>query len=121
MAFLNGDFTLRGRLRAVSGLLVGTARFELATPCTPSKCATRLRYVPTGFAVRSDDGSVGFDFQILHESVAAGRGWALGTMDCRSLALLGMTRTYRAGLSQTICHKRRVMIITARGLLLATR
>jgi hypothetical protein len=26
--------------------LVGTARFELATPCTPSKCATRLRYVP---------------------------------------------------------------------------
>ena len=28
-------------------LLVGTARFELATPCTPSKCATRLRYVPT--------------------------------------------------------------------------
>src|ERR1700722_528997 len=28
-------------------ILVGTARFELATPCTPSKCATRLRYVPT--------------------------------------------------------------------------
>ena len=28
--------------------MVGTARFELATPCTPSKCATRLRYVPTG-------------------------------------------------------------------------
>ena len=28
--------------------LVGTARFELATPCTPSKCATRLRHVPTG-------------------------------------------------------------------------
>ena len=27
--------------------LVGTARFELATPCTPCKCATRLRYVPT--------------------------------------------------------------------------
>src|SRR5271157_5130682 len=26
--------------------MVGTARFELATPCTPSKCATRLRYVP---------------------------------------------------------------------------
>jgi hypothetical protein len=28
--------------------MVGTARFELATPCTPSKCATRLRHVPTG-------------------------------------------------------------------------
>ena len=26
--------------------MVGTARFELATPCTPSKCATRLRHVP---------------------------------------------------------------------------
>jgi hypothetical protein len=34
-----------------SGLiLVGTARFELATPCTPSKCATRLRYVPMEYA-----------------------------------------------------------------------
>ena len=30
--------------------LVGTARFELATPCTPCKCATRLRHVPTGCA-----------------------------------------------------------------------
>ena len=27
--------------------LVGTAGFELATPCTPCKCATRLRYAPT--------------------------------------------------------------------------
>ncbi len=26
--------------------LVGTAGFEPATPCTPSKCATGLRYVP---------------------------------------------------------------------------
>ncbi len=26
--------------------LVGTARFELATPCTPCKCATGLRHVP---------------------------------------------------------------------------
>jgi hypothetical protein len=37
--------------------LVGTARFELATPCTPSKCATRLRYVPMKFAAA--DGNVG--------------------------------------------------------------
>ncbi len=28
-------------------LLVGAAGFELATPCTPCKCATRLRYAPT--------------------------------------------------------------------------
>ena len=27
--------------------MVGTAGFELATPCTPCKCATRLRYAPT--------------------------------------------------------------------------
>jgi hypothetical protein len=27
--------------------LVGMAGFELATPCTPCKCATRLRYTPT--------------------------------------------------------------------------
>src|ERR1700676_3789184 len=38
--------------------MVGTARFELATPCTPSKCATRLRYVPTESAA-PDDGDSG--------------------------------------------------------------
>ena len=27
--------------------LVGVAGFELATPCTPCKCATRLRYAPS--------------------------------------------------------------------------
>ena len=26
--------------------VVGTPRFELGTPCTPCKCATRLRHVP---------------------------------------------------------------------------
>ena len=31
--------------------LVGVAGFELATPCTPCKCATRLRYTPTKLAV----------------------------------------------------------------------
>ncbi len=50
--------------------MVGTARFELATPCTPSKCATRLRYVPTESAVEGD--SVGFDLQILHQAAATG-------------------------------------------------
>jgi hypothetical protein len=53
--------------------MVGTARFELATPCTPSKCATRLRYVPTEFAAQNkdDDDSVGFDPRILHQSAAS--------------------------------------------------
>ena len=27
--------------------MVGTARFELATPRTPSECSTRLSHVPT--------------------------------------------------------------------------
>jgi hypothetical protein len=27
--------------------MVGVAGFELATPCTPCKCATWLRYTPT--------------------------------------------------------------------------
>ena len=26
--------------------MVGVAGFELATPCTPCKCATKLRYTP---------------------------------------------------------------------------
>jgi hypothetical protein len=30
----------------VAKKLVGTPRFELGTPCTPCKCATRLRHVP---------------------------------------------------------------------------
>gem|GEM_PF-4792989 len=29
--------------------LVGMTRFELATPCTPCKCATGLRYIPMFF------------------------------------------------------------------------
>src|SRR6266849_8051757 len=52
--------------------MVGTARFELATPCTPSKCATRLRYVPTESAAQDDDDSVRFDLQILHQAAATG-------------------------------------------------
>jgi hypothetical protein len=55
--------------------MVGTARFELATPCTPSKCATRLRYVPMESAAQDedDDDSVGFDSQILHPVGSHGR------------------------------------------------
>ena len=31
--------------------MVGAAGFELATPCTPCKCATRLRYAPNEFRI----------------------------------------------------------------------
>ena len=30
--------------------MVGTIRFELTTPSTPRKCATKLRYVPMTYA-----------------------------------------------------------------------
>ena len=29
------------------GFLVGTRGFEPPTPCTPCKCATKLRHIPT--------------------------------------------------------------------------
>ena len=34
--------------------MVGVAGFELATPCTPCKCATRLRYTPTSFKLYTE-------------------------------------------------------------------
>ncbi len=36
----------QGNLESLYLLMVGTARFELATTCPPDKCATRLRYAP---------------------------------------------------------------------------
>ncbi len=38
---------LRENSESLYFLVVGTARFELATTCPPDKCATRLRYAPT--------------------------------------------------------------------------
>ena len=74
------------RLEAYYVRLVGTARFELATPCTPSKCATRLRYVPTRYA--AEDGNVGFDSKILHQSALMSRG------ESSSFAPLGLTHFF---------------------------
>jgi hypothetical protein len=37
----------KGGMRKTLKKLVGTPRFELGTPCTPCKCATRLRHVPS--------------------------------------------------------------------------
>jgi hypothetical protein len=42
-----GDFFDFCRVRKRLFLLVGAPRFELGTPCTPCKCATRLRHAPT--------------------------------------------------------------------------
>src|SRR5687768_3655367 len=43
----NGPQLSRAAARWSFLRLVGVAGFELATPCTPCKCATRLRYTPT--------------------------------------------------------------------------
>ena len=48
---------------AASLRLVGTAGFEPATPCTPCKCATRLRYAPTQ---RKVDDTGNFKKMIVH-------------------------------------------------------
>jgi hypothetical protein len=36
-------------------LLVGAARFELATPCAQGRCATRLRYAPIFFLYHEEE------------------------------------------------------------------
>ena len=47
LAGLSNQWNQKGCSAGSSGLkLVGTPRFELGTPCTPCKCATRLRHVP---------------------------------------------------------------------------
>ena len=51
--------------------LVGTARFELATPCTPSKCATRLRYVPSSLWTLPQVSSSGLQGAIVHANICA--------------------------------------------------
>jgi hypothetical protein len=43
--------------RLQSTMLVGVGRFELPTPCSRSRCATRLRYTPAGERARYIDGS----------------------------------------------------------------
>src|SRR5829696_7525558 len=40
-----GDLTVPGSI-TTHGDVVGTERFELSTPCSQSRCATKLRHVP---------------------------------------------------------------------------
>ena len=42
-----------GGFSACSERLVGAPRFELGTPCTPCKCATRLRHAPISVSLSS--------------------------------------------------------------------
>ena len=45
--------------------MVGTGRFELPTPRTPSECSTRLSHVPTGRNPRSRSAADRVDSEIL--------------------------------------------------------
>src|SRR5262245_61358628 len=44
--------------------MVGARRFELPTPCTPCRCATRLRYAPTEPEIIGDWVRVGSGFPL---------------------------------------------------------
>ena len=67
---LQFSWLFTGHLPLATASMVGTARFELATPCTPSKCATRLRYVPrtklhfTAYKLPKKTSSLGPDSRI---------------------------------------------------------
>ena len=57
--------------------MVGTGRFELPTPRTPSECSTRLSHVPTRLRTRRSNG---VDLEILHHrDVELFEFWATGT------------------------------------------
>src|SRR5713101_9288952 len=51
----------------VIGCLVGTGRFELPTPRTPSECSTRLSHVPTGRNQPQFQSGGRVDSRILHQ------------------------------------------------------
>src|SRR2546423_5324223 len=48
-------------------ILVGTGRFELPTPRTPSECSTRLSHVPTWKDSAADQSSAEGFLKILHQ------------------------------------------------------
>ena len=54
--------------------LVGTGRFELPTPRTPSECSTRLSHVPTGRNPQLRSAADGVDSEILSLAEAFFRG-----------------------------------------------
>src|SRR5207253_5293812 len=56
-----------GKLLALGGL-VGVAGFELATPCTPCECATRLRYTPKPAIIACSPGPAAHGHQCVDDS-----------------------------------------------------
>src|SRR2546428_8497930 len=54
-------------------IVVGTGRFELPTPRTPSECSTRLSHVPTAGKPLANRAA-GVVFKILHQPPLSRRG-----------------------------------------------
>src|SRR6185295_16231126 len=52
-----GSDGLPEKPRVLLGEMVGVGRFELPTPCSRSRCATRLRYTPLAVEPWNIDGS----------------------------------------------------------------
>ena len=106
-----------GRIANSLKILVGAGRFELPTPCSRSKCATRLRYAPpdrnpprdaaAGAVVRGGSGPIACPPQERKR----------GSGDCSRA--LGNGRCYRAINSNrpsiTRGHNSRAVITSLRG------
>ena len=54
--------------------MVGAGRFELPTPCSRSKCATRLRYAPPDQESRPQRGQTGTRKALSDTRIKSGRG-----------------------------------------------
>src|SRR3954466_12074604 len=65
------DGSDRNFLNKEQKVLVGTGRFELPTPRTPSECSTRLSHVPTG---KTGPASGEVNHSILHHSCSVSTG-----------------------------------------------
>src|SRR5574340_1272132 len=65
-------------------LLVGARRFELPTPCTPCKCATRLRYAPTKPEILTEERRLAEDRQpnIFRMALISARSLPMSSVDC---------------------------------------
>ena len=81
--------------------LVGAAGFELATPCTPCKCATRLRYAPKDAIISAPSYSPRRIFRIdsISSRIAATVERSQRACRCRSRARgrAASARSRRAG------------------------
>ena len=75
---------------SICSTMVGARRFELPTPCTPCRCATRLRYAPTEPRIIRD-GSASFALHAPVFAIGATQG-AHGHPSRSMLPIIGQLR-----------------------------